>query len=66
MFKLELNKILLELNNYKRNRFDLLVTYINDKLNESLKTYSGDLSDSQKYLESCNVARVARNIGKKR
>lgn len=47
-----LQQILKDLNKHKRNRSDLTIYYINNRLNKSLITYSKELEDSSHVLEN--------------
>lgn len=47
-----LQQILKDLNKHKRNRNDLTIYYINNRLNKSLITYSKELEDSSHALEN--------------
>lgn len=45
-------QILQDLNKHKRNRNDLIVYYINNRLNKSLITYNKELEDNSHILEN--------------
>lgn len=60
----DLNKMLADISNYKRNRNDLLEMYIKERLNKSLETYYSQLSSSLEYLASKDGIRVLKNSDK--
>lgn len=45
-------QILQDLNKHKRNRDDLIIYYINNRLNKSLITYNKELEDHSHILEN--------------
>lgn len=63
-FKSVLDGILFDLSRHKRDKKTLMETYINERLNNSLKTYYKELGDAIKYLEDKDVMNVARKLNK--
>ena len=63
MYK-SLNNILNDLSNYHRNKKELLIYYINQRLNKSLETYYKDLSSSYNYLSSKDTINVAKKFNR--
>lgn len=47
-----LQQILKDLSRHRRNKNDLMIYYINNRLNKSLATYSKELEDCNHMLES--------------
>ena len=64
MFIDTLNSMLNTLSKYKRNKYDLIELYINERLEKSLKTYYLELYNSLDYLLSKNDLRVLKNVDK--
>ena len=58
----ELYDIKNELNIFKRNKKDLIIYYINKRLNKSLETYYKTLVNSVKYAEKQNELKLLRNL----
>ena len=58
----ELYNIKNELNGFKRNKKELIIYYINERLNKSLETYYRTLVDSVKYAEKQNELKLLRNL----
>lgn len=64
MFKKNLLEIVDDLQNYKRDKKTLLSSYINIRLNDSLKMYYKEMTDSFNYLKYRNEVTVSKNINK--
>lgn len=57
-----LKEIKEELKLYKRDKSTLLVSYINDRLNKSLKTYYDKMNESFNYIAQQNELKVLKNL----
>lgn len=58
----ELENIKQELQFYKKDRKEVLLNSINDRLNKSLNNYYKELTDSFKYISKQNELKVLKNI----
>lgn len=58
----ELYDIKDELSHFKRNKKDLIIQYINERLNKSLETYYKTLIESIKYAEKQNELKLLRTL----
>ena len=63
-FSDELATIITDLKKYKRDKKSLMETYVNQRLNQSLRTYYRELSEAIKYLEDKDAMNVARKLNK--
>lgn len=61
---MDLLYILNEMKDYKRPKEDLLVLYINERLNKSLQTYYKELSSSVLFLSSKDEMQVCKCLNK--
>lgn len=59
-----LNNILADLSNHKRNKDDLLIFYINKRLDKSLYTYYDSLVSSVNYLKYRNCKKIMDKINR--
>lgn len=57
-----LELIIKELDNYKRNKEQLMYKYINDRLTKSLNSYYKELSDSVNFLNSKEELNIIKKI----
>ena len=57
-----LENIKQELQFYKKDRKEVLLNSINDRLNKSLNNYYKELTDSFKYISKQNELKVLKNI----
>ena len=57
-------EMLAELSRYKRNRDDLTLFYVNERLNKSLDSYTQDLSATENYLNNRKELNLLRKINK--
>lgn len=64
MFKENLLEIIGDLQNYKRDKKTLLSSYINIRLNDSLKMYYKEMTNSFNYLKYRNEVTVSKSINK--
>jgi len=60
---MDFNIILNDLNNYKRDRKELLPFYIQSRLNKSLITYYKQLSASIRYYDRKDELRILKKLG---
>ena len=51
-----------ELQLYKRNKSKLLILYINERLNQSLKTYYDRMTESFNYIAKQNELKVLKTL----
>lgn len=51
-----------ELKDYHKNKSDLVLYYISERLNQSFNTYVGELKDSLNFIETKNDLEVLRNL----
>ena len=51
-----------ELDQYKRNRDELLLAYVGERLNKSLQAYSEELNSSIKYLNTKKDIMVLKKL----
>lgn len=58
----ELENIKQELQFYKKDRKEILLNSISDRLNKSLNNYYKELTDSFKYISKQNELKVLKNI----
>lgn len=58
----ELENIKQELQFYKKDRKEVLLNSISDRLNKSLNNYYKELTDSFKYISKQNELKVLKNI----
>lgn len=61
----ELTQTLEELNQYKRDKSQLLIFYINERLNKSLRTYYKTMVDSFNYAAKQNELKLMRTLKNK-
>ena len=59
---MDLEGILKDLSLYHRNKNDLKILYINERLNKSLETYYKELSSSLDYLSNRNQENLAKKV----
>lgn len=57
-------KMLKDLNQYKRSKDDLILFYVNERLNKSLESYTEDITKSEKYLNNRKELNLLRKINK--
>jgi len=57
-----LELIIKELDNYKRNKEQLMYKYINDRLTKSLNSYYKELRDSVNFLNSKEELKIIKKI----
>ena len=62
MLKARLDKMLLELNEHKRNKDELELYYVQLRLNTSLENYQEDLADYVKYLKNRNLLKITKKL----
>lgn len=62
MLKARLDKMLLELNEHKRNKADLELYYVQLRLNTSLENYQEDLAEYVKYLKNRNLLKITKKL----
>ena len=55
-------KMLNDLQAYKRGKDDLMLFYINERLNKSLQSYTEDLCTSETYLNNRKELNLLRKI----
>jgi hypothetical protein len=60
---MNLNYILEELQQHKRNKEELLAICIQERLNKSLQVYEKQLSYSLKYYTKANEIRILKRLG---
>lgn len=60
----ELLDIKNELSSYKKDKSTLLVLYINERLNQSLKTYYDRMTESFNYIAKQNELKVLKTLKK--
>lgn len=60
---MNLSKILNDLQEYKRNRKDLLALCIQERLNKSLEVYQKQLEYSLKYYTKNNEIKILKGLG---
>ena len=58
----ELENIKQELQFYKKDRKEVLLNSISDRLNKSLDNYSKELTESFRYISKQNELNVLKNI----
>ena len=59
---MDLEGMLKDLSLYHRNKNDLKILYINERLNKSLETYYKELSSSLDYLSNRNQENLAKKV----
>lgn len=59
---MDLEDMLKDLSLYHRNKNDLKILYINERLNKSLETYYKELSSSLDYLSNRNQENLAKKV----
>ena len=59
---MDLEGMLKDLSLYHRNKSDLKILYINERLNKSLETYYKELSSSLDYLSNRNQENLAKKV----
>lgn len=59
---MDLEGMLKDLGLYHRNKNDLKILYINERLNKSLETYYKELSSSLDYLSNRNQENLAKKV----
>lgn len=62
MLKARLDKMLLELNEHKRNKAELELYYVQLRLNTSLENYQEDLAEYVKYLKNRNLLKITKKL----
>lgn len=62
MLKARLDKMLLELNEHKRNKDELELYYVQLRLNTSLENYQEDLAEYVKYLKNRNLLKITKKL----
>ena len=62
MLKDRLDKMLLELNEHKRNKDELELYYVQLRLNTSLENYQEDLAEYVKYLKNRNLLKITKKL----
>ena len=59
---MDLEGMLKDLSLYHRNKNDLKILYINERLNKSLETYYKELRSSLDYLSNRNQENLAKKV----
>ena len=59
---MDLEGMLKDLSLYHRNKNDLKILYINERLNKSLEIYYKELSSSLDYLSNRNQENLAKKV----
>lgn len=62
MLKARLDKMLLKLNEHKRNKDELELYYVQLRLNTSLENYQEDLAEYVKYLKNRNLLKITKKL----
>lgn len=62
--KNKLYNIIEDLNKHKRNKDDLLIEYVSERLNKSLHVYYGQLMNSFNFLKYKNSQTVMKNMNR--
>lgn len=57
-------RMLKDLNQYKRAKDDLILFYVNERLNKSLESYTEDITKSENYLNNRKELNLLRKINK--
>ncbi len=63
-FDCNFDKILEDLNNHKRDKKSLLLNYVNERLNKSLRVYYSELMNSFNYLRYKDELKLSKNINR--